>query len=143
VTDQSRIGFDDDMAQLPPPGRAEMPADWSSIVGHDFHGCVRHVRRFGRPTGLESGERVWLVCDGAADAAEVILNEVPLGKLQGLTPIRCDITELLQPRNQLVVDVTFPEDSGEIANALDAAGSEHPRPFACGGLIGEVRLEIL
>ncbi len=120
---------------LPPGGRIEMPSDWSQLLGADFRGRARHLRRFGRPTGLDSGQRVWLVCDGATDAATIALNGAPLGAILGPNlPARFDITERLLPRNELVIDVEFP--SAEIAKQTSAAGTK------CGGLTGEVRLEI-
>ncbi len=59
---------------LPPPGRMVMPGDWSQPLGRDFRGCVRFVRAFGRPTRLEPGEQVWLVCDGVDLAGSAVLN---------------------------------------------------------------------
>jgi hypothetical protein len=53
------------------------------------------VRRFNKPTGLEGGERVWLVWDGAVEAAE--LNGEPLD----VTPTRHDVTERLKLANEM------------------------------------------
>jgi hypothetical protein len=58
-------------------------------------GSVRYSRRFHRPTGLESGDRVFLVLDGSA--AAVVLNGQPLALGSG----RYDITELLAAKNLL------------------------------------------
>jgi beta-galactosidase/beta-glucuronidase len=105
------------------------------LLGADFRGRVRHVRRFGRPTGLDSGERVWLVCDGATLTATVVLNGTPLGAILGpTTPARFDVTERLLPRNELVIEVEFP--------AIEAANRPSAAEVRCGGLTGEVRLEI-
>jgi beta-galactosidase/beta-glucuronidase len=120
---------------LPPGGRLAMPSDWSKLLGPDFHGRVRHLRRFARPTGLDSGERVWLVCDGAADAATIALNGAPLGAIPGTNqPTRFDVTERLLPRNELVIDVDFP--SAKTAQQTPTTETN------CGGLTGEVQLEI-
>jgi hypothetical protein len=53
------------------------------------------VRRFNKPTGLEGGERVWLVWDGAVEAAE--LNGEPLD----VTPTRHDVTDRLRLANEM------------------------------------------
>jgi hypothetical protein len=126
---------------LPPGGRLEMPSDWSPLLGADYYGRVRHRRRFGRPTGLDSGQIVWLVCDGAAGAANVALNGAPLGALLGpTTPVRFDVTDRLLARNELVIDVEF--------LAIDTASIETAKQSSavgpnCGGLTGDVRLEIV
>ena len=122
---------------LPKGGRLEMPSDWSKLLGADFRGRVRHLRRFGRPTGLDAGERVWLVCDGATDAATIFLNGAQLGAvISGSNqPARFEVTDRLLRRNELVIDVEFP--AAEATNPSDAAA------FRCGGLTGGVRLEIV
>jgi hypothetical protein len=61
-------------------------------------GLVRYTRRFHRPTGLEGGERVWLIVDGRA--ADVSLNGQPLAGA------RCDVTPLLAPSNHLAIIIT-------------------------------------
>jgi beta-galactosidase/beta-glucuronidase len=118
-------------ADLPPAGRLTMPADWSALFGRDYCGRARHVRRFNRPTGLTEQSRVWLVLDGAQDHAAVTLNGHRLGSVDGPAEnVPFDVTALLLDHNQLVVDVEF-------ASHLPEA------PDQCGGLVGEVRLEIL
>ena len=110
-----------------------MPADWSALLGRDFRGRVRHQRFFHCPTGLGAGERVWLVCDGATDSAVVTLNGQRLGEIAGAAAAaRFEVTELLQLRNELLIDVSFPAE-------LSPDDAIHDR---CGGLTGEVRLEI-
>lgn len=74
-------------------------------------GRATHRRRFGRPRALGPGERVWLVCDAVPAPANVHLNGQPLGATEA------DITDLLLPRNEVVID-------------------------AADGPLGEVRLEI-
>lgn len=53
------------------------------------------VRRFNKPTGLDGGERVWLVWDGAVESAE--LNGEPLD----VTPTRHDVTDRLRLANEM------------------------------------------
>lgn len=53
-------------------------------------------RRFHKPTGLEGGDRVSVAVDGPAT---VVLNGQPLPLVDG----RGDVTELLTPANELLV----------------------------------------
>jgi hypothetical protein len=53
------------------------------------------VRRFNKPTGLDGGERVWLVWDGDVEAAE--LNGEPLD----VSPTRHDVTDRLRLANEM------------------------------------------
>jgi beta-galactosidase/beta-glucuronidase len=122
---------------LPPAARATMPADWSNDFGRDFCGRVRYQRIFQKPTGLETGERVWLVIDPPRSYGVVTLNDEPLGEIRvGDPPARFDITDRLADHNRLEIVVTHP--------VLDAAGrvNEDSSDRAPGGLIGLVRLEI-
>jgi hypothetical protein len=83
-------------------------------------GTVRFCRRFGRPTNLGAGERVWLVFEAIAGQAEVELNDARLGPVAGAG--RFDVTDRLAERNLLTV-------------VLPAADDE-------GGIVGDVVLEI-
>ena len=72
-------------------------------------GTVRFTRHFNRPTGLETGDRVWLVIEGAAPFS-VSLNGHPVGQASRLPPpaadpARYEITALLQPRNKLEIEL--------------------------------------
>jgi hypothetical protein len=127
-----------DNKSLPPPGRITMPCDWGQTLGTDFRGRVRYRRRFGLPTNLETGQRVWLVCDGADLRGAAALNGRVLGPIEGYrAPTRFDVTGDLQPRSELIVDVELPPlgYQSELNLRPDRAG-------LAGGLIGEVRLEI-
>jgi hypothetical protein len=55
----------------------------------------------------------------------------------GVCPARFEITSLLKPRNELLIDVTLLHDE-----AVDRARTSRGRAGQPGGLIGEVRLEI-
>lgn len=140
---------------LPQGGTLQMPADWSALLGPEFAGRVRHQRRFHRPTGLGSGEHVWLVCEGIHDSATIELNGQRIGSIDAgsrndlcdprlgsvlllkpqvssLRPSasgRFDVTERLLAFNELSIDVEFASD-GELTGR-------------CGGLVGEIRLEIV
>lgn len=115
---------------LPPPGKQKMPANWADTLGGDFFGTVRYTRTFHQPTGLEQGQGVWLVVEGASSRASVTLNDTTLSAACVFAagdgePLRWPIEHLLLPTNQLIIDVEhLPTDTG------------------IGGLTGEVRLEI-
>jgi hypothetical protein len=122
---------------LPTTTRATMPADWSESFGSEFLGRVRYVRTFQKPTGLESGERVWLVVEPPRSLGTVRLADQLLGTVsRDGAASRFDISSLLADRNRLEIVVEHP--------ALDHDG----RPaqllaiHVTGGLVGEVRLEI-
>ena len=119
---------------LPSPCRVTMPCDWGDSLGHEFRGLVRFRRWFNRPTGLEAHERVWIVVESVDATASVTLNGHPLGEIPlGATYCEFDITALLQPRNELLVEVGCP---------ADASLRPTDRGNLPGGLIGEVGLEI-
>lgn len=90
-------------------------------------GLRRHRRFFNKPTGLEAGERVRIVVDGAVDLVELTLNGSPpphAGEQAAgddAASRAYDVTALLNLRNELII-VT-----GDSASASR----------------GEVRLEIL
>jgi hypothetical protein len=117
---------------LPAAGRMTMPADWSGLLGADFLGRVRYRRTFQKPTGLESGQRVWLVVEAARSRGVVELNRKRLGEAGG----RFDLTDQLEDHNRLEIVVEHP--------ALDARGmpDDDSDTRSIGGLLGEVRLEI-
>jgi hypothetical protein len=126
-----------DRENLPAAVRMTMPADWSAALGGDFLGRVRYCRTFQKPTGLESGERVWLVVESPRSAGVVELNRKRLGDVRGGEGTgRFDITELLEDHNRLEILVEHPAVDDE--NCAANAGAKSPP----GGLVGEVRLEI-
>jgi hypothetical protein len=108
---------------LPSPRRMTIPCRWAAGGLPGFSGQVRFRRRFGYPGQIDPHERVWLTCAGLADAAEVSLNDTLLGRPAGEgASFAHDITSLLRPRNELVMDV-----SGQAER---------------GGIWGEVQLEV-
>lgn len=126
--------FSDD---LPLPVRAKMPADWSPAFGSDFFGRVRYRRTFQKPTGLDEGQRVFLVVEPPRSRGMITLNAELLGTVRtGDAPGRFDITDRLRETNRLDILVDHP--------ALDDAATRHDDNATNlpGGLVGEVRLEI-
>jgi hypothetical protein len=99
-----------------------LPCRWAEGGLTDFAGRVRFRRRFGYPGRIDPHERVWLTFGGADARAEVALNGVALGKHEGRDPFAFEVTALLRPRNELLVD-------------LDGTAEQ-------GGLWGEVALEV-
>jgi hypothetical protein len=122
---------------LPKAARARMPADWSEQLGDEFSGRVRYVRTFQKPTGLEVGQRVWLVIEPPISWGAVELNHKRLGVVgRRGGPGRFDVTGCLEPHNRLEIVVEHP--------ALDehGAANDDSNSQLAGGLVGEVRLEI-
>jgi hypothetical protein len=122
---------------LPPPARATMPADWSMPFGADFLGRVRYHRVFQKPTGLDDGQRVFLVVEKPRSSACITLFDKLVGFVNpGEVARRFDITERLEDHNRLSVIVDHPDLS------LMRSTIGDPMLLRPGGLIGEVRLEI-
>jgi beta-galactosidase/beta-glucuronidase len=112
-----------------------IPADWSATLGADFRGRVRYTRRFHRPTGLDAGERVFLVIERVNATGTAQLNGQRLGDVSRVGgPFRFEVTRQLQPSNLLTIDVELPRDDGRTAPPAS-------QPLT-GGLIGSVRLEL-
>jgi hypothetical protein len=107
-------------AECPPPTRMQVPCSWRDAGWIGFAGRARHERLFGWPP-LTGDERVWLVVDGITGSGQVRLNGRELGPIAGA--FRCDVTEMLQERNGIEIDVAAESDLG--------------------GVTGEVRLEIV
>lgn len=134
---------------LPGGGTLALPADWGEALGRDFRGLVRFTRRFAQPTGLDARSRVWLVIEEVDRQGNVTLNGTSLGIVwtsattpvpgvgAQLCPARLEITNLLQPRNVLTIDVVKPPLAAGVPPEVLG-----PRTDLPGGLIGLVRLEI-
>ncbi|MBT4867684.1 MAG: hypothetical protein HON53_21495 [Planctomycetaceae bacterium] len=93
------------------PLRIKLPAVWNDLFG-PVTGNVRFRRSFGKPTNLESNERVFLCFDGIGGTGTVRLNGGELGTLDGKqTSARYDVTRLLKSRNTLLVELCFAPDA--------------------------------
>lgn len=67
-------------------------------------------RRFNRPTGLGSRERVSLVVERLAGNGEVRLNGALLGRLEPAdAAARFDVTDRLEPHNEVMLLVSIPK----------------------------------
>lgn len=123
--------------ELPPIARVTMPADWSATCGADFLGRVSYRRIFQKPTGLDDGERVFLVVEPPQSSACITLKKKLVGFVYSGEPAgRFDITDRLEDHNQLEIFVDHP-DLDEMRSTVG-----DPTLLPCGGLVGEVRLEI-
>ncbi|HEY7427700.1 MAG TPA: hypothetical protein VH682_25950 [Gemmataceae bacterium] len=65
----------------------------------------RFRRRFGYPGRLDVWERVWLTFSRVGGRAIVRLNDRLLGCHEDTASFEFEVTSLLQPRNELVLDV--------------------------------------
>lgn len=82
------------------PHRIGLQAAW-----HVEAGAGAWIRSFGRPTGIDPGDRVWLVIERPA-ACVARLNGRPLPTIAaGVAAWRHDVTADLQRRNELRLDV--------------------------------------
>jgi hypothetical protein len=106
-----------------------------SPAGRD---AVKFIRQFGNSAGLRSASRVWLAIEDIAGSAAVELNGSALGRIISSRatdeagsqhcPARFEITNLLQPRNLLVIefrsldgttDVEAPGEPGLVRLEID------------------------
>jgi hypothetical protein len=97
-----------------------MPCRWNEAGLPGFNGRVQFRRSFGYPGRIDAHERVWLTFAGIGGDAEAQLNNHPLGLIA--TASEVEVTALLRPRNELVVEVEGTAEQG--------------------GLWGEVALEV-
>ncbi len=116
----------------------QLGAAWEPPAPAAADGGVVWTRRFGRPAGLGTGDRVLLVVRQPAASAELAVNGVRLPPLAGgASRWAEDITSLLLDRNELRIAVA-------VASAIEHAPARGPHgrgplPSA----IGIVALEIV
>lgn len=84
------------------PLRLMLPGDWRVPLG-DYLGPAKFCRYFQRPTSLSHKSQVKLAVSGLPKRRVVRCNENVLSPLDD--PDRYDLTCLLTPRNQLVVEL--------------------------------------
>jgi len=99
-------------------------------------GCVRWMRRFGRPAGLGPGDVVRLVVDRPGVAASIAVNGVPLPPVvRGVERWEAEITPLLRDRNDIELLAALPSSA---AGRSPMAAGRGPLPPA----VGAVGIEI-
>jgi hypothetical protein len=83
------------------PHRIRLRGPWTAEL---ISGGTRFRRRFGFPGRIDDYERVWLTCTGTSGPAAIWLNGTPLGRTVS-GAFEDDVTALLQPRNEVAVEV--------------------------------------
>jgi beta-galactosidase/beta-glucuronidase len=117
-----------------------LPRRWVDGGLPGFAGRVRFRRPFQWVHSLAYYERLWLVIGAADYFASVTLNGEALGRHAGaFDPFEFDITRLVRPRNELVIDVDCPALS---ADTVAGAGPSRGNLGLGGGLWGTVALEV-
>jgi hypothetical protein len=91
---------------------------WEIASAGEF---TQHKRRFGRPLRLAPGERVWLVCDHLPSAAEVFVNDALVGRTPTSGAFSADITDILQIRNGVLIQVASNEGIGSVSIEIRSA----------------------
>ena len=119
----------------PEPGRSglrcQLPRAGVDLLGPGFAGRVKLVRPFGKPTGLEPDQEVYLQVVGGAFPATVVVNGRDLGCVSPAEPGRFSLQELLAARNRLEIVVQIGSPSGSDGSHR----SDQP-------LLGSIQLEI-
>ena len=97
------------------PHRIRLRGPWDCeplSSGEDGMERRRFRRRFGYPGRIDDYERVWLTCAGVVGSASVWLNGQLLGQDEQVPDFEYEVTTLLKPRNEVVVEAQAPADSG-------------------------------
>lgn len=99
------------------PDRVDVPDNRSGInpgagpgaghgAGHDDASNLTYRRVFNRPTGLQSGDKLWLAIESfRARQIGVLLNDKSIFLSDVADPIRIEITSHLKHSNQLVIQL--------------------------------------
>jgi beta-galactosidase/beta-glucuronidase len=118
-------GRDTPDESLPADCVVTIPADWSETLGVEFRGRVRYTRYFHRPTGLDEGQRVYLLIDRVETTGAATLNGQLVGAVAGTGgPFRFEVSDVLTWRNVLVIDVESLDRPGGITGAVRLAIEE-------------------
>jgi hypothetical protein len=97
------------------PHRIRLRKPWQI---HVTENGVLWRRRFGRPTGLQSRDTVWLVIEGVPAASSVRLNDELLGRIVGQPMAgRFDVTGRLRQRNVLALLVQVADRPAQAATS--------------------------
>jgi beta-galactosidase/beta-glucuronidase len=128
---------------LPSACRLNMPCRWATGGLGLFSGRARFRRRFQWPGTIDYYERLWLAFHGADYFAKASLNGVELGQHAGaFDPFEFDVTSLIQPKNELVVDVELPATHPDAASQQRLLRGGQACPDRSGGLWGNVLVEV-
>jgi beta-mannosidase len=133
-------GSGDAPGELPPPCRMNIPCRWADGGLGPFNGRVRLRRHFHWLAHLDYNQRIWLRFLAVDYYAKVWLNGQYLGAHQGaFDPFEFEVTRLVGPRNELVVEVDLPRAAVNESRMLRASAACPPDS---GGIWGEVLLEV-
>jgi hypothetical protein len=126
---------------IPHPIRLRHPWDELPAASSDR---VRYRRLFKCPTGLDIWERVWLEVDRIIFPGEIFLNGQLLGPLQAGEFFSADVTTLLQPNNELIVEVDRKQASASAdpTNSISHSAYIVEPNSPLGSPFGDVRLVI-
>ena len=99
---------------------------------------MKWTRGFGRPTNLQEAEQVELVISPLRTDVSVRLNEIELtADPRNATNARFNVTNRLDDRNRLVLEVDSPRQTTGVENyPAEQVGQPTAAPF------GEIHLEI-
>lgn len=91
--------------------RVSVPDSWQNLLG-TTRGVICLSRRFNCPTRLGDDDQVCLVLSPIPfETVRLLLNEQEIVLKSALSEaIRFDVTQLLQPNNRFVMELTIPED---------------------------------
>lgn len=131
---------------IPHPIRLRHP--WDELPSRTS-GRTIYRRLFKCPTGLDTWEHVFLEVDRILFSGEITLNGQPIGRLESAQFFSADITPLLQPANELQVEVD-PQIAVTARDQVDAPRQSPPSHSLYitdpneppGSPIGDVRLLI-
>jgi hypothetical protein len=100
----------------------------------------KYLRRFNKPTGLDEWERVTLEIDRITHPGSVTLNGKQLGEFEPNGFLAAEITAMLQPANELVVELASadPIAGPPVSHSIYIVEPDTP----LGSPFGDVRLTI-
>jgi hypothetical protein len=103
-----RAGGANPTGDTPLSGRVVLPCAPGPLA--EMAGRLRFKRRFGYPGRIDAHERVWLIFSGVKAPVEIAVNGVALGRHSG--DVEVDVSNLLQPRNEVTADVVLDGNEG-------------------------------
>ena len=95
-----------------PAHRIRLGPPWGRTAAGE---STRHTRKFGRPRLQTATEQVLLVCASLPGPATVFVNGKRIGEAPAAGTFAADITHLLQPRNEVVIEAASRELPGDVA----------------------------
>lgn len=127
---------------LPSALRMMVPCRWSEGGLLRFTGRVRFRRSFGYPGRIDIYERVWLTVADIGGVGDVRLNNHSLGHIDAAAEF--EVTSLLRPRNELVVDLEGAAEDGGLSGevALEVRCTAFLRALRRSAILKEDRVEL-